>query len=49
MRSPLRALCSLATAVGLDNVAELMSETLKEEKTTDETLTALAETVINPE
>jgi ferritin-like metal-binding protein YciE len=39
---------SLATALGLDNVAELMSETLNEEKTTDETLTALAETVINP-
>jgi len=39
---------SLATALGLDNVAELMSETLEEEKATDETLTALAETEINP-
>jgi ferritin-like metal-binding protein YciE len=42
-------MCSLATALGLDTVAELMSETLNEEKTTDETLTALAETVINPD
>jgi ferritin-like metal-binding protein YciE len=39
---------SLATALGMDDVAKLMSETLEEEKTTDETLTVLAETEINP-
>jgi len=39
---------SLATALGMDDVAELMSETLEEEKATDEKLTALAETEINP-
>jgi len=39
---------SLATALGMENVANLMGETLDEEKATDETLTALAETEINP-
>jgi ferritin-like metal-binding protein YciE len=39
---------SLATALGMDDVAGLMSETLEEEKATDETLTVLAETEINP-
>jgi len=39
---------SLATALGMDDVADLMSETLEEEKATDEKLTALAETQINP-
>ena len=39
---------SLATSLGMNDVAALMSETLEEEKATDEKLTALAETEINP-
>src|SRR3954451_5705848 len=39
---------SLATALGMENVANLMGETLEEEKATDERLTLLAETQINP-
>ena len=39
---------SLATALGMNNVADLMSETLEEEKATDEKLTALAESQVNP-
>src|SRR3954468_11703592 len=36
-----------AAELGLDDVAQLLEETLKEEEATDEALTALAETAVN--
>jgi ferritin-like metal-binding protein YciE len=41
--------CTWADLLGLDEVADLLKETLDEEKTTDESLTELAETEINVE
>lgn len=41
--------CTYAEMLGYDEVHELLGQTLDEEETTDERLTALAETVINPE
>ncbi|RUO98263.1 DUF892 family protein [Hyphomicrobium sp.] len=38
-----------ATKLGMDDAAELLDETLEEEKATDEALTELAETEINAE
>ena len=40
---------TFAEMLGLDKVAKLLKETLAEEKATDEKLTELAETTINPE
>jgi len=40
---------ALANCLGHDEAAELLGETLEEEKETDENLTELAETVINDE
>jgi len=40
---------ALATCLGNDEAAELLGETLEEEKATDEKLTELAETAINAE
>lgn len=42
-------LCTWAELLGLDEVADLLKETLDEEKTTDETLTEIAESEINVE
>lgn len=42
------SLRALAEACGLDAVADLLNETLEEEKTTDETLNDLAVSNINP-
>jgi ferritin-like metal-binding protein YciE len=39
---------SLARSSGLDQIATLLEQTLQEEKATDEKLTALAESEINP-
>ena len=41
--------CTYAEMLGLDRVHELLGQNLDEEETTDQRLTALAETVINPE
>ena len=40
--------CTYAEMLGHDQVHELLGQTLDEEETTDQRLTALAETVINP-
>jgi ferritin-like metal-binding protein YciE len=40
---------SLATHLGLEEIAEILGETLEEEKETDEKLTELAETAVNSE
>ena len=40
-------ICTWADLLGLDEVSELLKETLDEEKTTDETLTEIAESEIN--
>jgi len=40
--------CTYAEMLGYDQVHDLLGQTLDEEETTDERLTALAETVINP-
>lgn len=40
---------SLATCLGYDDAADLLGETLEEEKATDEKLSELAETAINSE
>jgi ferritin-like metal-binding protein YciE len=42
-------LCTWADLLGLDEVSDLLKETLDEEKTTDETLTEIAESEINVE
>lgn len=42
-------LCTWADLLGLDEVSDLLKETLDEEKTTDETLTEIAESEINAE
>ena len=42
-------ICTYAEMLGLDQVHELLSQTLDEEETTDQLLTALAESVINLE
>jgi ferritin-like metal-binding protein YciE len=42
-------ICTYAEMLGYDQVHELLGQTLDEEETTDQKLTALAETVINPE
>jgi ferritin-like metal-binding protein YciE len=42
-------ICTYAEMLGYDQVHELLGQTLDEEETTDQRLTALAETVINPE
>lgn len=41
--------CALAKCLGHDDAAELLGETLEEEKETDEQLTELAESTINAE
>jgi ferritin-like metal-binding protein YciE len=41
--------CTYAEMLGLDQVHELLGQNLEEEETTDQRLTALAESVINPE
>ena len=41
-------LCAMAKAAGLQEVADLLGQTLAEEKATDERLTKLAEREINP-
>ena len=41
------SLVQLATTMGLDEVAEILNETLEEEKETDELLTSIAESNIN--
>jgi ferritin-like metal-binding protein YciE len=41
-------LCTYAEMLGYDQVHELLGQTLDEEETTDQRLTALAESVINP-
>lgn len=41
--------CTWADLLGLDEVSELLKETLDEEETTDETLTEIAESEINVE
>ena len=40
--------CTYAEMLGYDQVHDLLGETLDEEETTDQRLTALAESVINP-
>jgi ferritin-like metal-binding protein YciE len=42
-------LCTWADLLGLDEVSDLLKETLDEEKTADETLTEIAESEINAE
>lgn len=42
-------LCTWADLLGLDELSDLLKETLDEEKTTDETLTEIAESEINVE
>jgi ferritin-like metal-binding protein YciE len=42
-------ICTYAEMLGYDQVHELLGQTLDEEETADQKLTALAETVINPE
>lgn len=42
-------ICTWADLLGLDEVSDLLKETLDEEKTTDETLTEIAESEINAE
>jgi len=42
-------ICTYAEMLGYDQVHELLGQTLDEEETTDQKLTALAETVINLE
>ena len=42
-------ICTWADLLGLSEVSELLKETLEEEKTTDETLTEIAESEINVE
>jgi ferritin-like metal-binding protein YciE len=42
-------ICTYAETLGYDQVHELLGQTLDEEETTDQKLTALAETVINLE
>ena len=42
-------ICTWADLLGLDQVSEILRETLNEEKTADETLTELAESEINAE
>ena len=42
-------ICTWADLLGLDEVSDLLKETLDEEKTTDETLTEIAESEINVE
>ncbi|MGH7579744.1 MAG: ferritin-like domain-containing protein [Gemmatimonadales bacterium] len=41
--------CTYAEMLGYDDAHELLGQTLDEEEATDQRLTALAETVINPE
>jgi ferritin-like metal-binding protein YciE len=41
-------ICALAKAAGLREVADLLAQTLQEEKATDEKLSQLAETEVNP-
>jgi ferritin-like metal-binding protein YciE len=41
--------CTYAEMLGYDQVHELLGQSLDEEETTDQKLTALAESVINPE
>jgi ferritin-like metal-binding protein YciE len=41
-------LCALAKAAGMQEVADLLAQTLQEEKATDEKLTQLAESEVNP-
>ena len=42
-------ICTWADLLGLDEVSELLKETLDEEKTADETLSEIAESEINAE
>jgi ferritin-like metal-binding protein YciE len=42
-------ICTWSDLLGLDEVSDLLKETLDEEKTTDETLTEIAESEINVE
>jgi ferritin-like metal-binding protein YciE len=42
-------ICTWADLLGLDEASDLLKETLDEEKTTDETLTEIAESEINTE
>ena len=42
-------ICTWADLLGLDELSDLLKETLDEEKTTDETLTEIAESEINVE
>jgi ferritin-like metal-binding protein YciE len=42
-------ICTWADLLGLDELSDLLKETLDEEKTTDEMLTEIAESEINPE
>ncbi|MGG5808079.1 ferritin-like domain-containing protein [Falsiroseomonas sp. CW058] len=42
------SLCTMAKAAGMTEVAELLGQTLAEEKDTDEQLTQLAESEVNP-
>jgi ferritin-like metal-binding protein YciE len=42
-------LITWADELGLSNASKLLKETLAEEKKTDETLTALAKSVVNAE
>jgi len=42
-------LCQFANTLGLDEIKDLLGETLDEEKTADETLTEVAETAVNIE
>ena len=42
-------LAQLATTMGMDEVADILRQTLEEEKQTDETLTEIAESSINYE
>jgi ferritin-like metal-binding protein YciE len=41
--------CTYAEMLGYDQVHELLGQNMDEEETTDQKLTALAETIINPE
>jgi ferritin-like metal-binding protein YciE len=48
-RSIVRWLRPWAEALGHDDAVKLLTETLDQEKATDETLTSLAESVVNAE
>jgi ferritin-like metal-binding protein YciE len=43
------SLCAFANTLGMDDVAELLKETLDEEKEADEKLTEVAESSVNME